>query len=116
MTSADEFALSLYIPLILLLALIELVLGIYKDMWNKKFAAGKLLLNMCWTCTLFPLFLDVPLFTQMIESLYEGRPKVGPPISGDGFFWLSAALVCLLFLVNTIDVYEGYQLAEQSQK
>ncbi|MBD7907863.1 hypothetical protein [Sporosarcina gallistercoris] len=117
MTSADEFALSLYIPILLLLTVVEIVLGAYESsdgMWNKQLAAGKLLLNMAWTSTLFPLLLDIHLFTFMIDSLYEGRPDVASPLSGDGIKWFSIALVFLLFLVNTIDVYQSFRRAENS--
>ncbi|MCM3757551.1 hypothetical protein M3197_08615 [Sporosarcina aquimarina] len=117
MTTADENALSLYIPIILLLAVIEIVLGAYESsdgIWSKKLAAGKLLLNMAWTSTLFPLLLDIHLFTFMIESLYEGRKDVAFPLSGDGLMWFSYFLVFLLFLVNTIDVYQSFRTAENS--
>ena len=117
MTSADEYALSIYIPIILLLTVVEIVLGAYESsdgMWNKKLATGKLLLNMAWTSTLFPLLLDIQLFTFMIESLYEGRRDVASPLSGDGLVWFSGSLVFLLFLVNTIDVYQSFRTAESS--
>ncbi|REB06488.1 hypothetical protein DVB69_12340 [Sporosarcina sp. BI001-red] len=117
MTSADEFALTLYIPILLLLAVVEIVLGAYESsdgIWNKKLAAGKLILNMAWTSTLFPLILDIPLFTFMIDSLYEGRPDVAFPLSGVGLLWFSSSLVFLLLLVNTIDVYQSFRTAESS--
>ncbi|WP_432352377.1 hypothetical protein [Sporosarcina sp. A2] len=115
MNSEDVFALSLYIPLILLLGVIEITLGAYAGVWSKKRAAAKLLLNMSWTCTLVPLFLNIPLLTRMVDSLYEGRPKTGSPISGDGYFWFSAAIVFLLILVNTLDIYQSYQLAANNE-
>ncbi|MGG0644820.1 hypothetical protein ABE021_12870 [Sporosarcina gallistercoris] len=119
MTNSDEFALSLYIPILLLLTVVEIVLGAYENSegtWNKKLASGKLLLNMAWTSTLFPLLLDVHLFTFMIDSLYEGRPNFASPLSGNEVWWLSGSLVFLLFLVNTIDVYQSFRMAEISSR
>ncbi len=117
MTSSDEFALTLYIPIILLLTVVEIMLGAYETtegMWNKKLAAGKFLLNMAWTSTLFPLLLDIHLFTFMIESLYEGRRNVASPITGIGLVWFSRLLVFLIILVNTIDVHQSFKTAEIS--
>lgn len=117
MTSSDEFALTLYIPIILLLTVVEIMLGAYETtegMWNKKLAAGKFLLNMAWTSTLIPLLLDIHLFTFMIESLYEGRRNVASPITGIGLVWFSRLLVFLIILVNTIDVHQSFKTAEIS--
>lgn len=117
MTAADEIALSLYLPIMIFLIVIEIVLGAYESSaghWNKKLAAGKLLLNMSWTCTLFPLLLDSALFQRMIEALYEGRPDKASPLNEEGLFLLSIILVILLFIVNTIDVYQSYQTAEKA--
>lgn len=117
MTSADEFAFSLYIPILILLTVVEIVLGAYESsdgMWSKQLAAGKLLLNMAWTSTLFPLLLDRHFFTFMINSLYEERPHVASPLTSEGLMWLSFILVFLLVLLNTIDVYQTFRTAESS--
>ncbi|WOV83294.1 hypothetical protein PGH26_10190 [Sporosarcina jeotgali] len=117
MTGSDEFALTLYIPIIILLTVVEIMLGAYETtegMWNKKLAAGKFLLNMAWTSTLIPLLLDIHLFTFMIESLYEGRRNVASPLTGIGLLWFSRLLVFLIILVNTIDVYQSFRTAEIS--
>lgn len=117
MTSTDEFALTLYIPIILLLTVVEIMLGAYETtegMWNKKLASGKFLLNMAWTSTLIPLLLDIHLFTFMIDSLYEGRRNVASPLTGIGLVWFSRSLVFLIILVNTIDVYQSFRTAEIS--
>ena len=117
MTSSGEFALTLYIPIILLLTVVEIMLGAYETtegMWNKKLAAGKFLLNMAWTSTLIPLLLDIHLFTFMVESLYEGRRNVASPLTGIGLVWFSRSLVFLIILVNTIDVYQSFRTAEIS--
>lgn len=115
MTSSDEIALSVYIPIILLLTVVEIMLGAYETTdgaWNKKLAAGKFLLNMAWTSTLVPLLLDIHLFTFMIDSLYEGRRNVASPLTGNGLLWFSRSLVFLIILLNTIDVYQSFRTAE----
>ncbi|MDW0110290.1 hypothetical protein [Sporosarcina aquimarina] len=117
MTASDEIALTLYLPIMLFLIVIEIVLGAYESSegyWNKKLAAGKLLLNMSWTCTLFPLLLDTALFQRMIEALYEGRPDTASPLNEEGLSLLSVVLVISLFIVNTVDVYQSYQTAEKA--
>ena len=116
MTSADEVALSFYIPLLLVLTIAEIMMGAYESKesaWNQKLAFVKLILNMSWTCTLFPLFLDHTLFGRMIDALYDGRPGVASPFNEQGLVWLSGLLVCSLFIVNTIDVYQSSQLAQK---
>lgn len=114
MTGADEIALSAYLPLVLVLTVIDITVGAcwsLEGKHTKKLAAVNLLVNMSWTCTLFPLLLDQELFTRSLEALYEGSRREMHPLSEAGIVGVSLLLTGLLLLVNTIDVHQCFKTA-----
>ncbi|WJY27908.1 hypothetical protein [Sporosarcina trichiuri] len=116
MSEADELALSFYLPLVLILAVIDITVGAYWSLegkHSKKLAAVNLLVNMSWTCTLFPLLLDKDLFSRSLEAIYEGTRREVHPFSEPGLFWCSLLLVTLLLIVNTVDVHQCFKSADQ---
>lgn len=111
MNEADEIALSFYLPLLLILAVVDITVSAYRYVDGKQtkaYAILNLLLNMSWTCTLFPLLLNLDLLTRSMEAIYEGSRREVHPFSEHGLFWFSALLISLFTIVTTVDVHQGF--------
>ncbi|GKV69507.1 hypothetical protein NCCP2716_20050 [Sporosarcina sp. NCCP-2716] len=117
MTEADEIALSFYVPLLLILAVVDMTVSAYRSADGKHpgvYAIFNLLLNMSWTCALFPLLLDLDLLSRSMEAIYEGSRREVHPFSERGLFWFSALLITLFTIVTTVDVHQGFDSAKHA--
>ncbi|GEM_PF-6966141 len=118
MTEADEIALSFYVPLLLILAVVDMTVSAYRYVDGKQtkaYAILNLLLNMSWTCTLFPLLLNLELLTRSLETIYEGSRREVHPFNEQGLFWFSALLIGLFTIVTTVDVHQGFNSDKQGE-